>query len=270
MSEDVKGNRNIFLIAAGVLALSIVVGAYLLGDGLRRARMADRAVTMRGLAERNVTADLATWNISFGVQGTDQAAVQAEVDRDADKVREFFRRAGFPADVITDGGGSVNSNYDNDRAATIYNMNRRLQFRSTDVMRARAAYARQFDLIRAGVPLQEGSNMVYSFTRLNTVKPDMIHESTLDARAGAVCRRFGQQRRRHPLRHTGLFLNRGTRRRCHQRGRRRRRRRFALPEGARRHDHRILPELALGAPAQAGPSSTIGKTGPRPMPGNSL
>ena len=185
MAEDQTTNRNLFLISAAVLALGIVVGGYLLGDGLRRARMADRAVTMRGLAERNVTADLATWNINFGVQGTDLANVQAEVERDTATVREFFRRAGFPADAITDGGGSVNSNYDNDRQANVFTINRRLQFRSTDVMRARAAYAREFDMIRAGVPLQEGSNMVYSFTRLNAVKPEMIHESTLDARRGA-------------------------------------------------------------------------------------
>jgi hypothetical protein len=185
MSEGSQGNRNIILIAAAVLGIAIIAGGYLLGDGLRRARMADRAVTMRGLAERNVTADLATWTINFGVQGTDLANVQTEVDRDAATVREFFRRAGFPANVVTDGGGSVNSNYDNDRQANVFTINRRLQFRSTDVMRARAAYARQFDLIRAGVPLQEGSNMVYSFTRLNSVKPAMIHESTLDARRGA-------------------------------------------------------------------------------------
>ena len=185
MAEDQTTNRNLFLISAAVLALGIVVGGYLLGDGLRRARMADRAVTMRGLAERNVTADLATWNINFGVQGTDLANVQAEVERDTATVREFFRRAGFPADVITDAGGSVNSNYDDNRQANIITINRRLQFRSTDVMRARAAYAREFDMIRAGVPLQEGSNMVYSFTHLNAVKPEMIHESTLDARRGA-------------------------------------------------------------------------------------
>ena len=185
MADEVRTNRNILLIAAGVLALGVIIGGYLLGDGLRRARMADRAVTMRGLAERNVTADLATWNINFGVQGTDITAVQAEVDRDTAKVHEFFRRAGFPDTVLTDGGGSVNSNYDDNRQANITTINRRLQFRSTDVMRARAAYARQFDMIRAGVPLQEGSNMVYSFTRLNSVKPDMIHESTLDARRGA-------------------------------------------------------------------------------------
>ena len=185
MADEVRTNRNILLIAAGVLALGVIIGGYLLGDGLRRARMADRAVTMRGLAERNVTADLATWNINFGVQGTDLASVQSEVERDTATVREFFRRAGFPADVITDGGGSVTSNYDNDRHENLVTINRRLQFRSTDVMRARAAYARQFDMIRAGVPLQEGSNMVYSFTRLNSVKPEMIHESTIDARHGA-------------------------------------------------------------------------------------
>lgn len=185
MAEDARGNRNIFLIAALILGAGIVVGGYLLGDGLRRARMADRAVTMRGLAERNVTADLATWQINFGVQGTDLAAVQAEVERDTATVRAFFRAAGFPADAVIDGGGSVNSAYEENRQATIITINRRLQFRTTDVMRARAAYARQFDLIRAGVPLQEGSNMVYSFTRLNRVKPAMIHDSTLDARRGA-------------------------------------------------------------------------------------
>ena len=92
-----------------MLALGVIIGGYLLGDGLRRARMADRAVTMRGLAERNVTADLATWNISFSVQGTDSARSRPRSTATPRTVREFFRRAGFPAEAITDGGGSVNS-----------------------------------------------------------------------------------------------------------------------------------------------------------------
>ena len=53
--------------------------------------MADRAVTVRGLAERNVTADLATWTISFTAQGNELGAVQAESDRDARTVAAFFR-----------------------------------------------------------------------------------------------------------------------------------------------------------------------------------
>ncbi len=102
MSEGAQSNRNIILIAALVLGLGIVAGGYLLGDGLRRARMADRAVTMRGLAERNVTADLATWTISFTAQGTELGEVQAESDRDARTVTAFFRAAGFPANAVTD------------------------------------------------------------------------------------------------------------------------------------------------------------------------
>ncbi len=78
MSERLLGNqRNIILIAAALLTVGIIAGGYLLGDGLRRARMADRAVTMRGLAERNVTADLATWPLSFTASGSDLAASRA-------------------------------------------------------------------------------------------------------------------------------------------------------------------------------------------------
>ncbi len=185
MAEGSNGNRNIMLIAALVLAIGIIAGGYLLGDGLRRARMADRAVTMRGLAERNVTADLATWTLTFTAQGQELAVVQAENDRDARTVANFFRAAGFPANAVTDAGGSVNQFFDSNRGVNNVTVNRRVQLRTNDVMRARRAYARQFDLIRGGVAIQEGSGMQYSFTRLNDVKPQMIAMATQDARRGA-------------------------------------------------------------------------------------
>lgn len=185
MSDTLRANRTTILIGVLILAIGIVAGGYLLGDGLKRARMADRAVTMRGLAERNVTADLATWTINFSAQGSELGEVQAEVERDAATIRDFLRSAGFPAEAVTDGGGSVSSYYDNNRSANVVTINRRLLFRSNDVGRAQRAYARQFELIRRGVAMQEGSGMVYSFTRLNDVKPAMIAESTRDARRGA-------------------------------------------------------------------------------------
>ncbi|HYJ52722.1 MAG TPA: SIMPL domain-containing protein [Allosphingosinicella sp.] len=190
MSEGSTGNRNIILIAALVLGVAIIAGGYLLGDGLRRARMADRAVTMRGLAERDVTANLASWSMNFSSSGTDAAAVQAEIEQDTRTINEFFRAAGFPATAITDGGGSINSFYDNNRQANVVTINRRLQFRTNDVMRAQRAYSRQFDLIRRGVELQEGSDMVYSYTQLNSIKPELIGASIQDARRGAE--RFAQ------------------------------------------------------------------------------
>lgn len=186
MSEGVRdNNRATILIAVLILAVSIVAGGYLLGDGLKRARMADRAVTMRGLAERDVTADLATWTINLSANGTELAAVQSKIEADTRRIREFFRAAGFPDEAVADAGGSVNSYFNSSRGVTVVTVNRRLQFRSTDVARAQRAYARQFDLIRAGVELQEGSGMQYIFTRLNDVKPEMIAQATRNAREGA-------------------------------------------------------------------------------------
>lgn len=185
MAEGSAVNRNVTLVAAIVLAIGIVIGGYLLGDGLRRARMADRAVTVRGLAERDVNADLANWTVSFTAQGSDLAAVQAEIDRDARTVLDFFRRAGFPTDTVTDAGGSVSQYFDSNRGENNITINRRIQLRTTDVLRARQAYARQFDLIRGGVAIQEGSGIQYVFTQLNRIKPEMIAQATQDARRGA-------------------------------------------------------------------------------------
>ena len=185
MTEEKPANRNIILIAAALLAVSFIVGGYLLGDGLRRARMADRAVTVRGLAERDVTANLATWTVNFNAQGTELGAVQAEIDRDARTVLNFFRTAGFRGEDVTDAGGSVSQYFDNNRGENSVTVNRRLQLRTDDVGRARRAYSRQFELIRNGVAIQEGSDVQYVFTRLNDIKPEMIAQATQDARRGA-------------------------------------------------------------------------------------
>ncbi len=185
MSEAPAGMRNVTLIAAFVLAIGIIVGGYLLGDGMRRARMADRAVTVRGLAERDVNADLATWTLNFTAQGTELGVVQAEIDRDTRTVSSFLRAAGFPAEAISDGGGSVNQYFDSNRGENNVTINRRVQLRTNDVARARRAHGRQFDLIRGGVAIQEGSGIQYVFTRLNDIKPQMIAQATRNARESA-------------------------------------------------------------------------------------
>lgn len=186
MADDWRDNRNLILLATGIiLALGIVIGGYLLGDGVRRARMADRSVTVRGLAERDVTADLATWTIAYSEQGTELGPVQSALEAKSRTVREFFRRLGFKDEEISNAGTSVSQYYDNNRGANNVTVRQRLQLRTRDVMKARSAFARQFDLIRGGVALEEGTAMVYSFTKLNEIKPAMIGAATKDARRGA-------------------------------------------------------------------------------------
>ncbi len=172
------------LIGVGILGVSIIIGGYLLGDGLLRARMADRSVTVRGLAEREVTADLATWTISYSARSDDLAAAQRDIDLDTDAIRAFFGELGFETDALQPSGVNV-SQYSNNLGQQTYTIRQRLQLRTNDIVRAQTAVARQFELVRRGIVLEEGSGMSYTFTRLNDIKPEMVAEATQDARASA-------------------------------------------------------------------------------------
>jgi hypothetical protein len=168
---------------AGILAIGMIAGGYLLGDGLLRAKDAERAVTVRGLAERDVTADLATWTISYSASSTSLAEAQDKVRRDTQSIETFFKELGFPAGALQPTGANVAS-FTNE-GLTTYTVRQRLALRTEDIVRAQKAVARQFDLVGRGVFLEEGSGMAYTFTKLNDIKPAMVAEATKDARASA-------------------------------------------------------------------------------------
>ncbi|MFZ9395676.1 MAG: SIMPL domain-containing protein [Erythrobacter sp.] len=175
-------NRRWFGTAM-IVATGLVAGGYLMGDGLLRAKQAERAVTVRGLAERDVTADLATWTISFSATSPDLAVAQDKVQRDRKEIEQFFARLGFTAEALQPTGANVAS-FTTD-GVTQYTVRQRLAMRTGDITRAQRAVAQQFDLVSRGVMLEEGSAMVYSFTKLNDIKPKMVAEATRDARAAA-------------------------------------------------------------------------------------
>lgn len=183
--SEPKPKSGAIVFSSLLLALGLVVGGYFTGDGLVRAKMADRFVTMRGLSERNVEADLATWTLAYSASGHDLSAVQAEIQEGAERIRAFFKAAGFPADAVSAEGVGVSQWLDNARGVTNVTVRQRLQLRTEDVELARKTFERQFELIEQGIALEDGSGITYSFTKLDEIKPAMIAEATKDARRGA-------------------------------------------------------------------------------------
>ncbi|MGB7405390.1 MAG: SIMPL domain-containing protein [Pacificimonas sp.] len=173
---------TVALIAAALLSAGLIVGGYLLGDGLKRAKFADRAVTVRGLAERDVEADLASWTIRFTAQGTSFQGVKGATAAMAEDVRAFLTAQGFAAAKITTDSLSVNQWMMNGMPQVQIRQAVRLD--TDDIGGAARAYAAQGSLLDQGVAIEE-TRVVYSFTRLTDLKPDMIAEATRDARAAA-------------------------------------------------------------------------------------
>ena len=190
MIHKLQDSRTVLLGSVAIFAFGLTTSGYALGDGLRRMKMAEhRSVTVRGVSERNVTADLATWTVNFTQQGEDFGSVQASVDQQARAVRAFFQRAGFRPDEVSDADVSVSREQARDNEGKLTGaqklvVRRSIQLRTAEVMKARAAYSRQADLLRDGVELS-GSNITFTFTGLNRLKPEMIAEATRNARRSA-------------------------------------------------------------------------------------
>jgi hypothetical protein len=188
MIGKLQGDRGLLLGAVGIFSLSLVTGGYLLGDGLRRAKSAERSIAVRGVSERDVVANLATWTISFSDEGSELGSVNARVEQQSAAVRRFFQRAGFKPADMTDSGVSFErrnlTDRDGNPAGERVTVSRSIELRTTDVMRAKRANEALANLLKAGVEL-DSSSLNFSFTKLNELKPAMIAEATVRARESA-------------------------------------------------------------------------------------
>ena len=173
-----------------LLALGLAAAGALVGSALYRARAAERIVTVKGLSEREVPADLVIWPVVFSVTGGDLAGLQARVEEDAATIRAFLSKLGFEesemslsAPRVTDREGQGYPNQPVDR----YLVEATLTLRSGKIEPARRAIERSGDLVKQGVTLIRSYEYTtqYLFTGLEAIKPEMIAEATRDARRAA-------------------------------------------------------------------------------------
>ena len=160
---------------------------------MKEFRSADRTVHMKGLAQKEVEADLALWTIKHSATGDDLAAVQSTIQSNSDKIRAFLSANGLSEDAISDRRLEVTdllaqAYRPNNANASRYIISEVLVIRSNDVDILDAAYKQSGDLLKQNVSLivqQNQSPVEYIFTGLNDIKPEMIAEATRSAREAA-------------------------------------------------------------------------------------
>ena len=176
-------------IAGALLAAGVAVAGALVGKGVENARVGDRSVTVRGLSERVVKADLAVLPLKFAAAGDDLQAVQADIDADTAAVRRFLAAQGYQPSEIDLGRLEVTDQYAREyqqqNVAARYRVAQTVLARTTNVDRVLATTRQLDQLIRQGVVLQDYSGPSYLFTKLNDVRPAMIAQATASARTGA-------------------------------------------------------------------------------------
>lgn len=182
----------VFLLpAALVLGVALALAGWFVGDGLYRARMSERYVTVKGLAEREVPANLALWPVVFSVTASDLETLQGRVEDGTAKIREFLAAA-FDAEEISAGAPRITDReaqgmISAERPGPRYVAEAVVTVRTSKIGAVREALARSGELVGQGVALIRSYeyNTQYLFTDLETIKPPMIAEATRDARRAA-------------------------------------------------------------------------------------
>jgi len=182
-------------LSSVILALGLILGAWILGSEIRDIRVGDRYVSVRGLAERIVKSDLAIWPLRFREAGNDLKATFSQSEQDRQAVLDFLAHQGIPKSDITVGQPNVVDTEANEYAPGKHPyrfiVEQEVSVRSTNVDQVAAAVQRTSELIARGVVIGASNygpgagGVSYFFTGLNSIKPEMISEATHNARAAA-------------------------------------------------------------------------------------
>ena len=175
-----------------LLALGLILGGWFLGAQIKATRLSDRYVSVKGLVERTVKSDLAIWPLNYKEAGDDLSSLYAKTETDKQTLLQFLDQQGIQSSEIELGIIRVVDTQANEygggtRAPHRYIVEQPITVRTSRVDQVAGAAQKTIQLLQKGIVLggNPGQGVIYKFTGLNSIKPDMITEATRNARAAA-------------------------------------------------------------------------------------
>lgn len=176
-------------IPALLIAAGIVISGFALKAGIDNFAFRDREVSVRGLAERTVKADNASWSVSYTITGDDLQELYAQLKNKNAKVKSFVRECGIDDADITYGTPSVYEpqaeRYGETNRNYRYALTGTVNVNTSKVDEVYTMVDKQGVLLARGIPFSS-TYVNYTFNGLNKIKPEMIAEATKNAREAAA------------------------------------------------------------------------------------
>lgn len=189
-------NKKISLSAI-LLGLSVAVGpavgGYLIGKAIERFKSSDRTVTAKGLVEREVKADQASWKITYVVGDNDLAILAQKMKDQQGVIIDFLKGKGVKEENITINPSAVQdlttqtyANAETIKTRFIGDCSITVQSEDVDLI---GKISKETDeLIKAGIAFRgdryDGMPRYY-VKKLNDLKPEMLAEAVANARKSA-------------------------------------------------------------------------------------
>lgn len=187
--------NNRYVVESALLGAFLFAGllgaAYLLANSIVDIKQMERTVEVKGLSEREVSADIAIWPISFNMADNDLVNLYQTIEQQNAKVVDFLKARGFTESEITISTPAVVDKlareYDSSYASRFrYTASSTITVYTSQVDLARESMIKVVDLGREGIAIAgDNYSTQFIYSQLNQIKPEMIEEATRNARQAA-------------------------------------------------------------------------------------
>ena len=180
--------------SAFIVGLSLVLGLAILGyqsgTAALKFKQLDRHVTVKGLSEREVQANVVIWPVQFTSAANDLASLYQAVEGNSQKIIAFLVEQGIDREEITSNAPQVIDKVADQYSGGVrpefrYSANQTVTVYSSNIELVRRVMGEMADLGKTGIAFS-GNNYAsqteYLYTELNQIKPEMIEEATRKAR----------------------------------------------------------------------------------------
>ena len=180
------------IIEAAIIAVGITLLGYMIRSGIDSFKERDRVVSVKGLAEMEVVADKVVWPLMYKDIGNDLLSLYNNIQTKNNTIVTFLKTNGITDEEISVSPPEIidmeAERYSAQAPQYRYNATSVITVSSGDVEKVRRLISEQTELLKQGVAITGGDyryNILYEFTGLNMIKPDMIETATKNAREAA-------------------------------------------------------------------------------------
>lgn len=183
-----------YIFIALILSIGFILAGHLVGNMHLRGLKSQRYVSVKGLAEREVDANLAIWPFRLTVASNELSSLQKKLENDTRIILDFLTESDFDNTEFSTGIAEIQDlqtlsyGSPNQSNPLRYIARKDFTIRTADIPKLHEALGNITTLIGEGIVLEsknQWQGVEYLFTRLNDIKPAMIEEATRNAREAA-------------------------------------------------------------------------------------
>ena len=175
---------------AAILSLGLIVSALIGGRALEKMRSSADGVTVKGVAEKEITSNLGTWRGQISVRASDPVDGYDKIQLNFTATMNFLLNQGITEEAIEEGTINVSTHFKRDAKGNTtteidsYTLTQIFTVTTTDVALAKRLAKESTQLLRQGIAFRSFPPSFY-YTKLEDLKLDLLERAADNAKLRA-------------------------------------------------------------------------------------